>query len=107
MRDSSKSNYWQNGHGKDDFFKQISERVFGVRDRERNLTCVPSEQAMQLSHHRGPTVRNLGREGVQELISNKHTLCRKLCFLLKLWARKKAKGFSNPLADRFLPISVE
>lgn len=29
-------------------FKQILERVFGVRDSERNLTCVPSEQAVQL-----------------------------------------------------------
>lgn len=62
---------------------------------------------MQLCHHRGPAAPNLGREGVQELILNRHTRCRNLCFLLKQWASKKAKDFSNPQADRFLPICTE
>lgn len=46
-------------------FKQILERVFGVRDSARNLTRVPSEKAVLPRHHRRPPVPHLGSRGVQ------------------------------------------
>lgn len=89
------------------FFKaNIGEGIWSEGLRKKFDLCPISASKAALSPQRSYSP-NLGREGVQELILNKHMLCRKLWFFLKQCASEKAKDFSNPLADKFLPILTE